>query len=121
MLEFPRGTVTFLFTDIEGSTRLWERHPEMMPDVYVRHDAVLRAAVSAYRGVVYKTIGDAFQVAFPSAPQALAAALVAQQRLVAEDWDGGGLPEPLRIPPRRPPWPSGRARPRRDNVLLPPV
>ena len=69
----------------------------MMPDVYVRHDAVLRTAVSAYRGVVYKTIGDAFQAAFPSAPRALAAALRAQRRLVAEDWDGGGLPEPLRI------------------------
>ena len=94
MLSSPPGTVAFLFTDIEGSTRLWERYPETMPVAYVRHDAILREAVAAHHGLVYKTIGDAFQVAFPAASAAVAAAFAAQQALVAESWP---LPEPMRV------------------------
>ena len=92
--DLPRGTVAFIFTDIAGSTRLWERYPEAMPAAYARHDTLLRTAAAAHLGVVYKTIGDAFQIAFPSAPAAVAAACAAQQALVGEDWP---LPEPIRV------------------------
>ncbi len=94
MSELPRGTVTFLFTDIEGSTRLWRDHRQAMEQAYARHDAILREAISAHRGVVYKVIGDALQVAFTSAPEAVAAALDAQFMLDLEPWP---LSEPLRV------------------------
>lgn len=94
MLELPRGTVTFLFTDIEASTRLWQEHPDSMPAAYARHDALLREACASHRGVIYKTIGDAFQVAFPTAPSAVAAAVTAQRVLGAEPWPTA---EPLRV------------------------
>ncbi len=94
MPEPPRGTVAFLFTDIEGSTRLWQQHHAAMEQAYARHDVILRQAIAAHRGVVYKVIGDAFQVAFPSAPEAVAAALDAQFGLDLEPWP---LPEPLRV------------------------
>ncbi|MBV8723928.1 MAG: hypothetical protein JO350_01190, partial [Candidatus Eremiobacteraeota bacterium] len=55
----PTGTVAFLFTDIEGSTRRWERYGEAMRDALRRHDAILRQAIEARRGFVFKTIGDA--------------------------------------------------------------
>src|SRR5947207_8388632 len=77
----PTGTVTFLFTDIEGSTRLWEQHPEAMQLALVRHDALLRAAIETNRGHVFKTMGDQFCAAFAAAPDAVAAALAAQQTL----------------------------------------
>ncbi len=94
MPELPHGTVTFLFTDIAGSTRLWRDHRAAMEQAYARHDALLREAITAHRGVVYKVIGDALQVAFPSAPEAVAAALEAQFGLDLEPWP---LPEPLRV------------------------
>jgi predicted ATPase/class 3 adenylate cyclase len=84
--NFPSGRVAFLFTDLEGSTAYWERRPETMPVVYERHDAILRAAVAAHGGVVYKIIGDAFQAAFPSSERALGAAVAAQQHLLSEPW-----------------------------------
>ena len=71
----PTGTVTFLFTDIEGSTRRWEEQPAAMQDALARHDALLRTAIEAHDGYVFKTIGDAFCATFPNAPQGLAAAL----------------------------------------------
>jgi predicted ATPase/class 3 adenylate cyclase len=86
MPDLPGGTVTFLFTDIEGSTRLWEEHPDTMRLSLPRHDALLRAAIEANAGVVFKTIGDAFCAAFPTAPQALHAALDARQAMRAESW-----------------------------------
>ena len=58
------GTVTFLYTDIEGSAHLWEREPEPMRQALARHDAILRQAVEAQHGQVYKVIGDALQAAF---------------------------------------------------------
>ena len=58
MPELPSGTVTFLFTDIEGSTRLWEEHPEAMQAALARHDAILGDAVDANGGTVVKTTGD---------------------------------------------------------------
>jgi class 3 adenylate cyclase len=60
----PSGTVTFLFTDIEGSTQRWEVHRSAMVQALARHDELLRAAAAAYRGSVFKTVGDAFCVAF---------------------------------------------------------
>src|SRR5262245_59592347 len=72
MAELPAGTVTFLFTDIEGSTRLWEQHPQAMPTALARHDAIMRQAIAQQDGVVYKIIGDAFQAAFTTAPAACA-------------------------------------------------
>jgi class 3 adenylate cyclase len=82
----PSGTITFLFTDIEGSTKLWEHHRLAMRDALARHEAILRQAIEACSGVVFKTIGDAVCAAFARAPQALAAALDAQCALKVEDW-----------------------------------
>ncbi|MBA2755516.1 MAG: adenylate/guanylate cyclase domain-containing protein, partial [Chloroflexia bacterium] len=97
MSELPRGTVAFLFTDIEGSTRLWQGHRPAMERAYQRHDQLLRAAIAAHGGVVYKLIGDAVQAAFPTAPGAVAAALETQLSLSAQDWADLGLPEELRV------------------------
>ena len=82
----PSGTVTFLFTDIEGSTRLWEEHPEAMRVALARHDDILRGAFERHGGHVFKTVGDAFCVAFASAPEALRAAMDAQRALRQEAW-----------------------------------
>ena len=60
----PSGTVTFLFTDIEGSTRLWEEHPEAMHEALARHDAIVRDAVEQHDGYVVKTTGDGIHAAF---------------------------------------------------------
>src|SRR5437773_9525573 len=88
--SIPTGTVTFLFTDIEGSTRMWEAHPRAMQAAIARHDALLREAIESEGGYVFKTVGDAFCAAFPTAPQALDAALVAQRSLHAAEWDATG-------------------------------
>jgi predicted ATPase/class 3 adenylate cyclase len=86
----PSGTVTFLFTDIEGSTRLWQQHPDAMPAALARHEAILRQAIEAHDGVMFKMVGDAVCSAFSSAPRALAAALDGQRALQAEDWGAVG-------------------------------
>ena len=86
MNTIPSGTVTFLFTDIEGSTTLWERYPEQMRSAFARQEAILRETVARHGGYAYKMIGDAFQVAFETAPAALCAALEVQQRLKEEPW-----------------------------------
>jgi class 3 adenylate cyclase len=85
----PTGTVTFLFTDIEGSTKLWERDAEAMKAALVRHDAILREAIEDKGGFVFKTVGDAFCCAFPTAPDAVKAALSAQRSLRTEEWSEG--------------------------------
>ncbi len=90
----PTGTVTFLFTDIEGSTKMWERDAATMQAALARHDEILRSAIEANGGYVFKTVGDAFCAAFPTAPDALEAALEAQRRLVEEQW---GESSPLRV------------------------
>lgn len=94
MTELPTGTVTFLFTDIEGSTGRWERQPEAMRVALAQHDALIRAAIQAHEGHVVKTMGDAFHAAFARAPDGLAAALDAQSQLQAEPWGDIG---PLRV------------------------
>ncbi len=86
MADLPTGTITFLFTDLEGSTRLWERSPNAMQLALVRHDEILREAIEAHGGFVFKTVGDAFCAAFPTAYGALEAALCAQRALSSEEW-----------------------------------
>jgi predicted ATPase/class 3 adenylate cyclase len=90
MPALPSGTVSFLFTDIQGSTRLWERHPEAMPTALARHDAVLRAAIEERAGYVFKTVGDAFCAAFETPTDALTAALGAQRALREAAWGETG-------------------------------
>ena len=135
MPDLPSGTVTFLFTDIEGSTALWERDQAAMATAVARHLTLLRAAIEAHDGVLFKVVGDAVQAAFPTAPDAVAAALDAQralvQRVVARerrtragadgaayrcrDTAGRGLPRSR----AEPPGPPAGCRPRRAGAPLP--
>ena len=87
MTNLPTGTVTFLFTDIEGSTKLAQQYPDAMPTLLARHHEILHQSVQAYHGYVFQIIGDAFCAAFHTAPDALKAALAAQRGLVCETWD----------------------------------
>ena len=89
MTDLPSGTVTFLFTDIEGSTRRWEEHPAAMRTAVDRHFALLRDAIGAHGGYVFRNEGDGLCAAFPTAPQGLAAALQAQLALHKEHWPEG--------------------------------
>jgi predicted ATPase/class 3 adenylate cyclase len=82
----PSGTITLLFTDIQGSTRLWEGEPELMTVALRRHEEILRTAIEEAGGYVFKTVGDAFCAAFWTAKAAVSAALTAQQGLGAESW-----------------------------------
>ena len=86
MTQPPTGTITFLFTDIEKSTHLWETQPEAMNDALARHDELLQAAIEAHNGHVFRTVGDAFCAAFTSAPNAIDAALAIQRALSTEMW-----------------------------------
>ena len=94
MAELPSGTVSFLFTDLEGSTRLWEEHPEAMREALARHDEILREAVIARQGHVVKTTGDGIHAVFATAHDALDAAVTAQVGLAAEPFGETG---PLRV------------------------
>jgi class 3 adenylate cyclase len=76
---------TFLFTDIEGSTALWESDAEAGRARIAQHDAVMRAAIEGHGGCVFKTVGDAFCVVFGRATDAVAAALMAQTALADTD------------------------------------
>ncbi len=94
MSSLPTGTITFLFTDIEGSTKRWEQYPRQMQAALARHDILLRHAIETHGGYVFKTIGDAFCAAFSSPSDALASALSAQSATQDEDWGEIG---PLRV------------------------
>jgi predicted ATPase/class 3 adenylate cyclase len=94
--NFPSGTVTFLFTDLEGSTKLWEQYPEQMKAALARHDEILRKAIESHGGYVIKTTGDGFHAAFQTGLSGVAAALSAQQELFASSWDDI-KPQALRI------------------------
>jgi predicted ATPase/class 3 adenylate cyclase len=93
MTELPSGTVTFLFTDLESSTRLWEEFPDAMSEALARHDEILRDAVDAHDGVVVSRLGDGIAAVFVSAPRAVAAAVQSQRRMAAQPWGATG---PLR-------------------------
>src|SRR6266566_1518138 len=94
MNDPPTGTVTFLFTDIEGSTKRWEQFPEQMRHALVRHDTILREAIVAHGGYVFKTMGDAFCAAFSTSSDAFNAALKAQKATYSENWGEVG---PIRV------------------------
>lgn len=111
----PSGTATFLFTDIEGSTQLWERHTLAMPAALARHETLLRQAIAAHDGVVFKTVGDSLHAAFARAPDALRAALAAQRALQQQAWE---LPTPLRV---RMALHSGVAELREGDYFGPPL
>ena len=82
----PSGTVAFLFSDIEASTRRWERYGDSMRDAVRRHDRILRSEIERWRGYIFKTIGDAFCAAFWTASDALGAAVEVQRRLGRESF-----------------------------------
>jgi predicted ATPase/class 3 adenylate cyclase len=92
--RLPSGTVTFLFTDIEGSTALWEVAPDAMQAALERHDAVVNSTIEQHEGSVFATGGDGVAAVFARAADALAAASGAQQELAAIDWP---TPSPLRV------------------------
>src|SRR5215470_17964999 len=99
MSEVPTGTVTFLFTDIEGSTARWERHPQAMRAALARHDALLQEGIAAQGGVVVteRGEGDSFFALFARATDALAAACAVQLALVAELWPEDLAPVRVRM------------------------
>ena len=94
MAELPSGTVTFLFTDLEGSTRLWEAHRDAMLGALARHDEILRVAIAEHDGQIVKSTGDGFHAVFANAACAVDAAVDAQRRLGSEPW---GEPGELRV------------------------
>src|SRR4249920_794277 len=94
--SLPTGTVTFLFTDMEGSTKLWEAHPEAMKAALARHDALAAAIFTARDGVLVKSRGegDSLFAVFEQAADALSAAFSLQRALAAECWPPA---TPLRV------------------------
>jgi class 3 adenylate cyclase len=86
MSGLPSGTVTLLFTDVEGSTRLWDAERDAMAEALRRHDEILRDAIEQVGGYVFKTAGDSFCAAFSAARAGLDAALAAQQSLAEQSW-----------------------------------
>jgi predicted ATPase/class 3 adenylate cyclase len=111
----PTGTLTFLFTDIEGSTKLWENDAPAMQAALTRHDKLLRWAIEEHGGYVFKTVGDAFCAAFPTGPDALEAALDTQRRLLSSEWEQTG---PLKV---RMAMHTGAAEERDGDYFGPPV
>ncbi|HLA06673.1 MAG TPA: adenylate/guanylate cyclase domain-containing protein, partial [Anaerolineales bacterium] len=85
-MNLPSGTVTFLFTDIEGSTKLAQQYPDAMPALLARHHEILNQSIQAHNGYVFQVVGDSFSAAFHSASDALNAALEAQKLLYSESW-----------------------------------
>ncbi|HET7376330.1 MAG TPA: adenylate/guanylate cyclase domain-containing protein, partial [Anaerolineae bacterium] len=91
MIDLPTGTVTFLFTDIEGSTKLAQQYPDDMPALLARHHEILKQAISAHNGFVFQIVGDSFLAAFYNAGDALMAALDAQRSLAHEVWSPASI------------------------------
>src|ERR1051325_1549687 len=94
-MQPPSGTVTFLFTDIEGSTGHWQKQPESMRPALARHNAILQESIESNNGFVFKTIGDAYCAAFGQASDALNAAVRAQLEL--NRYDGETLQLKVRM------------------------
>ena len=114
-MGFPTGTVTLLFTDIEGSTRAWEAHPIEMDAALARHDQLVRTAIEMAEGHVFKTVGDAFCAAFGDASRAVEAAVAIQRAVAAESWPDE---TPIRL---RMGLHSGVCQERDDDYFGPPV
>src|SRR5260221_11556874 len=81
MTNLPAGTVTFLFTDIEGSTKLWEQYPEAMKDALAKHDLILKEAIELNKGYVITATGDGLHAVFATAIDAINASITAQRNL----------------------------------------
>jgi len=111
----PTGTVTFLFTDIEGSTKLWEHNAPAMQAALAHHDEILKGAIEEHAGYIFKTVGDAFCAAFSTARDALEAALESQRRLFSCEWEETG---PLRV---RMALHTGAAEERDSDYFGPPL
>lgn len=94
MSQLPTGIVTFLFTDIEGSTRKWQNYPHQMKVALERHDELLQKAIDDNNGWVFKTVGDAFCAAFHRAIDCVNACIDAQIAVNKETWD---IPEPIKV------------------------
>ena len=109
----PRKNFTFLFTDIERSSELWELHPQAMGRALAQHDNLSRGVFEETGGHVFKTVGDAFCVAFPNTRDAVQAAVEAQRGLAAAAWEDTG---PLRV---RMAIHSGEAEQRDDDYFGP--
>ncbi len=88
---------TFFFTDIEGSSRLWELHPKAMPAALTVHDAILQRVVASNAGRIFKTIGDAVCAVFDTPLDSVRAAIAAQRELSATNWQTLGLTQPLTV------------------------
>ncbi len=92
-MGFPSGTVTFLFTDIEGSTKLSQEYPDEMPALLERHNDILNQAIQAHNGFVFQIVGDSYSAAFHNAMDAMQAVLDAQHALHTEAWS----PAPIKV------------------------
>src|SRR4051812_23996906 len=116
MAELPSGTVTFLFTDIEGSTALWERDRAAMRAAVEQHLHLLRGVIQVNSGVLYKTVGDGTQSSFSTPASGLVAALDAQRALLAEPWlnPPGALPVRMALH-------TGEAEPEGNDYLAAPL
>ncbi|HET9906692.1 MAG TPA: adenylate/guanylate cyclase domain-containing protein, partial [Anaerolineales bacterium] len=88
--NYPSGTVTFLFTDIQGSTRLWQEKPQAMSVSHDRHDTILRVAIESNHGYIFRIAGDSFSAAFHNSIDGLRATVAAQRGLQAETWGETG-------------------------------
>src|ERR671921_1271479 len=115
MASPPTGTITFLFTDIAGSARLWELDARAMQAALARHDKLLGLAIEERGGYVFKTVGDAFCAAFPTGPDAMETALETQRRLFSSEWEHIGV---LRV---RMALHTGAAEERDGDYFGPPV
>src|SRR6266540_2255176 len=91
--RLPTGTVTFLFTDIEGSTKLAQQYPNAMPALLARHHEILNQCMQIHHGFVFQIVGDSFSAAFHAASDALSAALETQRSLHRESWS----PTPIKV------------------------
>lgn len=87
-MSIPSGNITFLFTDIEGSTKLAHEFHELLPDALQRHQKILHEAVSANSGYVFRIVGDAFFCSFEKSIDSVKAAVEAQTLLSKEQWNG---------------------------------
>ena len=91
MNDLPSGTVTFLFTDIESSTKIAREHPETWETLRSRHDQILREAIESNNGYVFQIIGDAFCAAFHTAGESVRATVKAQMDLNNENWGNSAI------------------------------
>ncbi|MDH3538442.1 MAG: tetratricopeptide repeat protein [Acidimicrobiia bacterium] len=95
--RLPSGTITLLFTDIEGSTEKWDHFPDSMGAALAQHDEILANAIVEHRGSIVKQKGDGYFAAFPTALHAVAAATEAQTALAATNWEAGIAPLRVRM------------------------